>query len=59
MDRKKYFDAVDTVCLECAFKEETCTTCPVRQTVDKIRQSEDLEQKNREIRRAMLLRMFK
>lgn len=59
MEKQKYFDAVDTVCLECAFGEETCTTCPVRQTVDKVRQSEEQDQKNKEIRRAMLLGMFK
>ncbi len=31
---KEYLDAVDKVCLNCAFGEETCPTCPVRRTVD-------------------------
>lgn len=59
MEKQKYFDAVDTVCLECAFGEETCTTCPVRQTVDKVRQNEEENRKNKEIRQAMLRGMFK
>ena len=30
-----FFDAVDTVCLDCHYlSEETCVNCPVRKTVD-------------------------
>jgi hypothetical protein len=32
---KRYLEAVDIVCLDCAFlSEEVCETCPVRKTVD-------------------------
>lgn len=34
MADKEYLDAVDRVCLDCAFGEDTCPTCPVRKTVD-------------------------
>lgn len=37
---KEYLDAVDRVCLDCAFGEETCPTCPVRRTVDMHRMGE-------------------
>ena len=32
MTSKEYLDAVDRVCIECAFGEGTCLTCPVRLT---------------------------
>lgn len=35
-DYEKYLDAVDVVCMGCAYNEETfCENCPVRKTVDK------------------------
>lgn len=34
MANKEYLEAVDKVCMDCAFGEETCVTCPVRKTVD-------------------------
>ena len=34
---KEFLDAVDVVCLDCYYlSEETCETCPVRKTVDKL-----------------------
>ena len=59
MENKKFYDAVDVVCLECAFKEDDCNTCPVRLTVDKRRQSEENDKKDRQIKRAILEGMFK
>lgn len=59
MENKKFYDAVDVVCLECAFKEDDCNTCPVRMTADKRRQSEVNNEKDRQIKRAILERMFK
>lgn len=35
--KKQYLEAVDVVCMDCAFlSEEMCETCPVRKTVDLI-----------------------
>lgn len=59
MENKKFYDAVDVVCLECAFKEDDCSTCPVRLTVDKRRESEENDKKDRQIKRAILEGMFK
>lgn len=39
---KEYLDAVDRVCMDCAFGEETCNSCPVRKTVD-LRKMSDKE----------------
>ena len=58
MENKKYFDAVDIVCMECAFTEKTCSGCPVRMTVDHIRTKQE-EEKEKEIRMAILRGMFK
>lgn len=34
---KGFLEAVDIVCLNCCcLSEETCKTCPVRQTVDQL-----------------------
>lgn len=30
----KYLEAVDVVCMDCAFGESDCETCPVRKTRD-------------------------
>ena len=59
MDQKKYLEAVDTVCMECAFQEETCETCPVRKTVDQVKEMTEAAEKESAIRRAMLEGMFK
>lgn len=59
MDKQKFFDAADEVCMECAFKEEACNTCPVRQTVHKLKAANEANQKDREIKRAIFLEMFK
>lgn len=29
-----FLEAVDIVCMECAYGEETCDSCPVRKTVE-------------------------
>ena len=35
--KKQYLEAVDVVCMDCAFlSEEECEKCPVRKTVDLI-----------------------
>lgn len=35
-DYEEYLDAVDVVCMGCAYNDETfCENCPVRKTVDK------------------------
>lgn len=35
-DYEEYLDAVDIVCMGCAYNDETfCENCPVRKTVDK------------------------
>lgn len=36
---KKYLEAVDVVCLDCDFEEDTCVTCPVRLTCDRIKRT--------------------
>ncbi len=34
---KKFFEAVDTVCINCHYcREEVCKTCPVRKTCDEL-----------------------
>ena len=35
-DYEEYLDAVDVVCMGCAYNDETfCENCPVRKTIDK------------------------
>ena len=41
---ENYLVAVDTVCMNCAFGEETCEVCPVRKTVDKMTANETVEE---------------
>jgi len=44
MDIQKYLDAVDIVCWDCKFGEETCEDCPVRKTVDHIHSMLDIDE---------------
>jgi len=45
VDIKKYFDAVDDVCINCRYlNEKTCETCPVRKTCDDILKSKEYEE---------------
>lgn len=35
--RRKFFDAVDMVCINCHYcREEVCENCPVRKTCDEL-----------------------
>lgn len=36
-----FFEAVDTVCMECAFQDEECNECPVWKTCEAIRKLQD------------------
>ena len=39
---RKYFDAVDDVCINCHYlSEETCESCPVRKTCDDVYNSDE------------------
>ena len=46
---EKYLEAVDIVCMDCAYGEDTCDTCPVRNTIlliqRKIKEVEETEKK--------------
>lgn len=54
-----FYDAVDIVCMECFFVEDTCETCPVRKVVDYKRKEEKTKQKEREGAQTVLRTMFK
>lgn len=43
-DLKEFFAAVDTVCMECAYQDEECDTCPVWKTCEKIRSMYTVEE---------------
>lgn len=50
IDISKFFDSVDTVCLNCGYlSEETCESCPVRKTCDDIYNSSDYKDYLREM----------
>lgn len=40
MDKEKYLEAVDVVCLDCCGNEDDCEKCKVRETTDLIANKE-------------------